>query len=91
MRLSPTVTLAGDNKISGDHQLAITISAPKGSFTGSFVDPASSAKRTVKGVILRGQNIGGGQFPHSSDGPRVHRGPVMSYFGKTIVRSNFWT
>src|SRR5215213_754772 len=51
--ITDSVTLGGENKITGDHQLAITISAAKGSFTGSFVDPTSSATRPLKGVILQ--------------------------------------
>lgn len=60
--LSIPVTLGGDNRITGSNGLSLTISTSKGTVSGSFIDPATLAKRTIKGVILRDQNFGGGQF-----------------------------
>jgi uncharacterized delta-60 repeat protein len=67
-------TLGADNKISGANQLAITIVPAKGTFSGSFVDPATSAKRTIKGVILRRQNFGAGMFLGSNQSGGVYIG-----------------
>ncbi len=68
------ITLGTDNKITGSNQLAITIVPAKGTFSGSFVDPTTSAKRTIKGVILRRQNFGAGQFLGTSQSGGVYIG-----------------
>jgi hypothetical protein len=54
--LTNSITLGGDNKITGDNELSIAISAPKGSIKGSFADPSNGAKRTLRGVALPKQN-----------------------------------
>jgi hypothetical protein len=56
------IVIGTDNKMAGSNGLSLTISTLKGSIAGSFIDPATSAKRTIKGVILRDQNYGGGEF-----------------------------
>ncbi len=56
------ITLGGNNRIAGSNGLALTISRINGSVSGSFLDPSTSAQRTVKGVVLRDQNFGGGEF-----------------------------
>jgi hypothetical protein len=60
--LTIPVTLGGGNKITGSNGLTLTISPVTGAVTGSFLDPVTSAKRTVKGVVLRDLNYGGGTF-----------------------------
>jgi uncharacterized delta-60 repeat protein len=69
-----SVTLGGDNKITGDNQLTLTISPSKGTVTGSFVDPSSSRKRVMKGVALPLQNQARGFFLGSSQGGRLFVG-----------------
>jgi uncharacterized delta-60 repeat protein len=60
--LTNSITLGGDNKIVGDNELAVAISAPKGSVKGSFEDPSSGAKRALRGVALPKQNQARGFF-----------------------------
>ncbi len=60
--LTNSITLGGDNKIVGDNQLTLAISAPKGTVKGSFVDPSSNAKRALKGLALPKQNQARGFF-----------------------------
>jgi uncharacterized delta-60 repeat protein len=72
--LTNSITLGGDNKIVGDNQLTLTISPVKGSVTGSFVDPAVSRKRTVKGVALPKQNQARGFFLGTDQSGRVFVG-----------------
>ena len=72
--ISTPVTLGADNKISASNQLTLTFSAPKGTFTGSFVDPDSHAKRTLKGVVLPKQNLGAGQFLGPDQSGRIYIG-----------------
>lgn len=69
-----SVTLGGDNKISGDNQLALTLSPSKGTVTGSFVDPLANKKRTVKGIVLPLQNQARGFFLGTTQGGRVFVG-----------------
>ena len=72
--ISTPVTLGADHKISASNQLTLTFSAPKGTFTGSFVDPDSQAKRTLNGVVLPKQNIGAGQFMGLDQSGRIFIG-----------------
>jgi hypothetical protein len=64
-------TLLGDNEIVGDNQLNLSISTSKGALTGSFVDPISGRKRTVKGIALPKQNQARGFFLGSDESGRV--------------------
>ena len=74
--ITDAVTLAGDNKISGDHQLADDhISGTERFIHGKLCrSPLRPRSALVKGVILRGQNIGGGQFLGTDQTGRVFIG-----------------
>ena len=74
MPITEAVTLGGDNKITGDNGLTITFSRTTGSLTGSFVDPDSGKKRTLKGLALPKQNRAGGFFLGSSESGGVFVG-----------------
>lgn len=60
--LTANFALGGDNKIVGDSGLTLTLSPTKGTATGSFIDPNTSRKRTVRGVVLQNQNEARGFF-----------------------------
>jgi hypothetical protein len=72
--LTNSVSLGGDNRITGENNLSIVFSVPKGSFTGSFVDPTSGRKRTLKGTALPGQQQGRGFFLGTTESGRVFIG-----------------
>jgi len=69
-----SIALGGDNRIFGDNQLALTISPAKGTLTGSFIDPATSRKRTVRGIALPQQNQARGFFLGTDQSGRVFIG-----------------
>ena len=60
--ITNSITLGGDNKITGDNRLTLTFSPSKGSIAGTFVDPSSGKKRKVKGVALQAEEQGRGFF-----------------------------
>ncbi len=68
------ISLGGDNKITGTNKLTLTFSTTKGALTGSFVDPATAKKRTVKGVALPNQNQARGFFLGVNEGGGVFVG-----------------
>lgn len=72
--LANPVTLGGDNRLSGDHNLSIVFSVPKGTFTGSFIDPSSGRKRALKGIALPKQGQARGFFLGATQGGRVFIG-----------------
>jgi uncharacterized delta-60 repeat protein len=72
--LTNSITLGSDNRISGDNDLRIVFSVPKGTFTGSFIDPSNGRKRIIKGVALPEQQQGRGFFPGTSESGRVFIG-----------------
>ena len=72
--LTSSVTLGGDNKIISDNQLTLTISPAKGTVTGSFVDPTTNKKRTVKGIALPAQNQTRGFFLGTDQSGRLFVG-----------------
>jgi hypothetical protein len=65
---------SGTNKFFGDNSLTLTIFPAKGLMTGSFVDPISSRKRTVKGIALPKQNQARGFFLGRDESGRVFIG-----------------
>jgi uncharacterized delta-60 repeat protein len=75
--LTSTVTLGGDNKIISDNQLTLTISPAKGTVSGSFIDPTSNKKRTVKGIALPAQNQARGFFLGTDQSGRVFVGEPL--------------
>ena len=60
--ISNIFTLGGDNKITGSDGLNLSITTSKGLVTGSFVNPSTSRKRTVRGIALQNQNEARGFF-----------------------------
>ena len=70
-----SVTLGSDNKIAGDNSLSLTLSSTLGSMSGSFIEPITLKKRTVRGIVLLKQNQARGFF----------LGPVQS--GRVLVDS----
>ena len=72
--LTNSITLGSDNKIVGDHNLALVIAPAKGSVTGSFLDPVTSQKHAVKGVALPKQNEARGFFLGTGANGRVRVG-----------------
>lgn len=64
-------TLGIDNKITGNPALSLTLSGSKGTLTGSFTDPATARKRTVRGLVLPNQNQARGFFLGSDESGRV--------------------
>jgi uncharacterized protein (DUF2147 family) len=72
--ITNSITLSGDNKITGDNQLTMTISPAKGSMTGSFIDPSSGKRRTLKGIALPKQNQARGFFLGTDESGRVFVG-----------------
>jgi hypothetical protein len=69
-----SVTLGADNKIIGDNSLLLTLSNSKGSMSGSFIDPTTTSKRTVKGTVLQKQNQARGFFLGPDQSGRVFIG-----------------
>ncbi len=72
--LTNSITLGSDNKIVGDNSLRIVFSVPKGTFTGSFIDPFNGRKITIKGAALPDQQQGRGFFLGTSESGRVFMG-----------------
>ena len=72
--LAESITLGGDNKIADGNGLALTFTPTKGSLAGTFVDPASGAKRKVRGVVLPKQNQARGFFLGTNRSGRVFIG-----------------
>ena len=68
------ISLGGNNKITGSNSLTLTLSTAKGALTGSFIDPATAKKRTVKGVVLPNQNQARGFFLGVDEGGGVYVG-----------------
>jgi len=68
------ISLGGDNKITGSNGLTLSLSTAKGSLTGSFIDPATARRRTVKGVVLPNQNQARGFFLGVDEGGGVYVG-----------------
>jgi hypothetical protein len=64
--LSANITISSNNAVvvtgPNTNQLSLTINASAGTFTGSFVSSATSAKTALKGVLLPGANSGFGYF-----------------------------
>ncbi len=70
------VTLGEDNKILGDNSLSLTLSLRQGSLSGSFLDPITASKRTVRGTVLQKQNQARGFFLGPVQSGRVWIGPL---------------
>ncbi len=70
--LTKAVTLSATNKITvaapGADKLAMIVSAPKGTFTGSFVETAVNKKRTFSGVLFQKQALAAGFFLNTNEG-----------------------
>ena len=64
-------TLGLDNKITGNPALSLTLSGSKGTLTGSFADPVTARKRTVRGLVLPNQNQARGFFLGSDESGRI--------------------
>jgi hypothetical protein len=64
--LSNNITISSNNAVVvtglNPYQLSLTLDASAGTFSGSFVSPATSAKTVLKGVLLPGANSGFGYF-----------------------------
>ncbi len=64
-------TLGGDNKLAGDNGLSLTLVPAKGTLSGTFLDPLSGKKRSLKGVVLPGRNEAHGLFFGTDESGRV--------------------
>ncbi len=60
--LTNSATLGSDNKITSGNGIAFTIAPAKGAVSGSFLDPITGKKHTVKGLALPQQNEARGFF-----------------------------
>jgi uncharacterized delta-60 repeat protein len=69
--ITNAITLGGDNRILGSNALVLTFSTTKGTMVGSFIDPTTARKRTVKGVVLPNQNQARGFFLGTDEGGAV--------------------
>jgi uncharacterized delta-60 repeat protein len=72
--ITNAITLGGDNRILGSNALVLTFSTTKGTMVGSFIDPTTARKRTVKGVALPNQNQARGFFLGTDEGGAVFVG-----------------
>ena len=72
--LTNSVTLGSDNKIAGGHGIALTIAPAKGAVSGSFLDPITGKKHTVKGLALPHQNEARGFFLGTGENGRMQLG-----------------
>jgi hypothetical protein len=71
--ITNAVTVSGTS-VSGDN-VTLNLSAAKGTFKGSFVNPSSNAKKPFAGVFLQNQNFGSGYFLGTTESGRVFFGP----------------
>ncbi|HTD66651.1 MAG TPA: immunoglobulin domain-containing protein [Candidatus Limnocylindria bacterium] len=71
LSFTSSATLGSDNKLAGDNQLTLTLVPAKGTFSGSFADPLSGKKRTIKGVVLPNRNEAHGSFFGTDESGRV--------------------
>jgi uncharacterized delta-60 repeat protein len=72
--ITHAITLGGDNRILGSNALVLTFSTTKGTMAGTFIDPTTARKRTVKGVALPNQNQARGFFLGTDEGGAVFVG-----------------
>jgi hypothetical protein len=80
--LNEKVTVTANNVVvpptPNTNKLSIVINAAKGTFSGSFVSPATGKPTALKGVLLPGVNAGFGYFlgTNQTGGIFIH-GPLM--------------
>jgi len=58
------------------NKLSLKLSASKGTFKGSIVDPASGASIPLNGVLLQKQGFGSGYFLGAGESGRIFFGPA---------------
>jgi hypothetical protein len=77
-RIAAAFTIDAKNKITvtspNPNELALTLSAPGGTFKGSFVHPLTGKPSQIKGVILQRQDIGCGLFLGTDQSGTVYIG-----------------
>jgi uncharacterized repeat protein (TIGR03803 family) len=73
------VTVATNNKVTvnnpGTDKLALTISAPGGAFSGSFIDPVTGKRQAFTGVLFQKQSSAGGYFVNTTESGSVSLSP----------------
>ena len=70
--LSENITISANNVVviagPNTNNLSLTINAAAGTFSGSFVSPATGAMTALKGVLLPKSNMGSGYFLGTNQG-----------------------
>jgi uncharacterized repeat protein (TIGR03803 family) len=74
------ITVATNNKATvnnpGTDKLALTISAPGGAISGSFIDPVTGKHQAFTGVLFQKQTAAGGYFVNTTESGSVSLSPI---------------